>query len=91
MNPTKTPFNEESQLPAGKPPTERRRRLGAELRKMREHVGLSLTEATRIHRTHRPTVSNTESGRFGVSPIAYECGPPTTPARTAVTSTSWQR
>ncbi|MFF4698875.1 Scr1 family TA system antitoxin-like transcriptional regulator [Streptomyces chattanoogensis] len=54
-------------MPARKPPTERQRRLGAELRKMREHVGLSLTEAAAIHRTDRTTVSNIESGRFGVS------------------------
>ncbi|GAB2776468.1 Scr1 family TA system antitoxin-like transcriptional regulator [Streptomyces daliensis] len=50
------------------PPTERQRRLGAELRKMREHVGLTINEAAAIHRTDRTTVSNTESGRFGVSP-----------------------
>lgn len=50
-----------------KPPTERQRRLGAELRTMREHVGLSLTEAAALHRTDRTTVSNVEAGRFGVS------------------------
>ncbi|MFF4280303.1 Scr1 family TA system antitoxin-like transcriptional regulator [Streptomyces kronopolitis] len=50
-----------------KPPTERQRRLGAELRKMREHVGLSLTEAAALHGTDRTTVSNIEAGRFGVS------------------------
>lgn len=50
-----------------KPPTERQRRLGAELRKMREHAGLSLTEAATLHGTDRTTVSNVESGRFGVS------------------------
>ncbi|MGW2632633.1 Scr1 family TA system antitoxin-like transcriptional regulator [Streptomyces chattanoogensis] len=54
-------------MSARKPPTERQRRLGAELRKMREHVGLSLTEAAAIHRTDKTTISNTESGRFGVS------------------------
>ncbi|MFW6695125.1 helix-turn-helix domain-containing protein [Streptomyces sp. MAR4 CNX-425] len=51
-----------------KPPTERQRRLGAELRRMREHVGLSPAEAAVMHRTDRTTVSNIESGRFGVSP-----------------------
>ncbi|MDT0379711.1 Scr1 family TA system antitoxin-like transcriptional regulator [Streptomyces sp. DSM 42041] len=51
-----------------KPPTERQRRLGAELRKMREHAGLSLTDAAALHGTDRTTVSNVESGRFGVSP-----------------------
>ncbi|MEU3756194.1 Scr1 family TA system antitoxin-like transcriptional regulator [Streptomyces olivoreticuli] len=54
-------------MPVRKPPTERQRRLGAELRKMREHAGLSLTEAAAMHGTDRTTVSNIESGRFGVS------------------------
>ncbi len=34
---------------------------------MRERVGLSLTEAAALHHTDRTTVSNIESGRFGVS------------------------
>ncbi|MDJ1138375.1 Scr1 family TA system antitoxin-like transcriptional regulator [Streptomyces iconiensis] len=55
-------------MAARKPPTERQRRLGAELRKMREHLGLSLTEAAEMHGTDRTTISNTEAGRFGVSP-----------------------
>lgn len=54
-------------MPARKPPTERRRRLGAELRKMREHVGLTINEAAAMHRTDRTTVTNTESARSGVS------------------------
>ncbi|MGW7518771.1 Scr1 family TA system antitoxin-like transcriptional regulator [Streptomyces sp. NPDC054796] len=54
-------------MPARKPATERQRRLGAELRKMREHVGLTINEAAAIHRTDRTTVSNTESARSGVS------------------------
>lgn len=54
-------------MAARKPPTERQRRLGAELRKMRECVGLSLTEAAALHGTDRTTVSNIEAGRFGVS------------------------
>ncbi|PGH49579.1 Scr1 family TA system antitoxin-like transcriptional regulator [Streptomyces sp. Ru87] len=54
-------------MPVRKPPTERQRRLGAELRKMRERVGLTLTQAAVMHRTDRTTVSNIESGRFGVS------------------------
>jgi len=54
-------------MPARKPPTERQRRLGAELRKMRERVGLSLTEAAALHRVDKTTISNTESARFGVS------------------------
>ncbi|MEV0371401.1 Scr1 family TA system antitoxin-like transcriptional regulator [Streptomyces sp. NPDC050636] len=54
-------------MPVRKPPTERQRRLGAELRKMREHLGLSLTEAAAMHGTDRTTVSNIEAARFGVS------------------------
>ncbi|UUU23910.1 Scr1 family TA system antitoxin-like transcriptional regulator [Streptomyces sp. DSM 40750] len=54
-------------MAARKPPTERQRRLGAELRKMREQVGLSLTGAAALHGTDKTTISNTESGRFGVS------------------------
>ena len=55
-------------MAARRPPTERQRRLGAELRKMREHLGLSLTEAAEIHRVDKTVISNTESARFGVSP-----------------------
>ncbi|MBQ0983015.1 helix-turn-helix domain-containing protein [Streptomyces sp. F63] len=54
-------------MPVRKPSTERQRRLGAELRKMRERVGLTLTEAAALHRVDKTTISNTESARFGVS------------------------
>ena len=54
-------------MPVRKPPTARQRRLGAELRRMREHVGLSLTEAAALHRVDKTAISNTESARFGVS------------------------
>ncbi|MZE78065.1 helix-turn-helix domain-containing protein [Streptomyces xinghaiensis] len=54
-------------MPVRKPATERQRRLGAELRKMRERAGLTINEAAVMHRTDRTTVSNVESGRFGVS------------------------
>ena len=50
-----------------KPSTERQRRLGSELRRMREHIGMSINEAAVVHRTDRTTVSNTESARSGVS------------------------
>ncbi|MET8826457.1 Scr1 family TA system antitoxin-like transcriptional regulator [Streptomyces sp. NPDC004610] len=50
-----------------KPSTERQRRLGAELRRMREHIGMTINEAALVHRTDRTTVSNTESARSGVS------------------------
>lgn len=55
-------------MPIRKPPTARQRRLGAELRRMREQVGLSLTEAAALHRVDKTAISNTESARFGVSP-----------------------
>ncbi|MFF9350735.1 Scr1 family TA system antitoxin-like transcriptional regulator [Streptomyces sp. NPDC014734] len=54
-------------MPSRKAPTVRQRRLGAELRKMRERTGLSLTDAAKMLGTDRTTVSNIESGRFGVS------------------------
>ncbi|WLQ34710.1 helix-turn-helix transcriptional regulator [Streptomyces castrisilvae] len=54
-------------MPVRKPPTARKRRLGAELRRMREHVGLSLTDAAALHRVDKTAISNTESARFGVS------------------------
>ncbi|WKX71245.1 helix-turn-helix transcriptional regulator [Streptomyces sp. XD-27] len=47
--------------------TERQRRLGTELRRMREQVGMSLGEAAAIHRVDKPTVSSVESARVGVS------------------------
>ncbi|MER5359197.1 helix-turn-helix transcriptional regulator [Streptomyces sp. NPDC002785] len=54
-------------MPSRKAPTARQRRLGAEMRKMRERTGLSLTEAAAMLGADRTTVSNIESGRFGVS------------------------
>ncbi|MEV5489723.1 DUF5753 domain-containing protein [Streptomyces bobili] len=54
-------------MPVRKPSTERRRRLGVELRRMREHIGMPINEAATLHRTDRTTVSNTESARSGVS------------------------
>lgn len=54
-------------MPSRKAPTARQRRLGAEMRKMRERTGLTLTEAAAMLGTDRTTVSNIESGRFGVS------------------------
>ncbi|MFB7274689.1 Scr1 family TA system antitoxin-like transcriptional regulator [Streptomyces sp. NPDC056244] len=67
-------------MPSRKAPTARQRRLGIELRKIREHTGLSLTDAAAMLGTDRTTISNIESGRFGVSPervrtwsAHYEC------------------
>ncbi|MFD7629491.1 Scr1 family TA system antitoxin-like transcriptional regulator [Streptomyces sp. NPDC059851] len=54
-------------MPPRKAPTARQRRLGAELRKIREHAGISLTDAATQLSTDRTTMSNVESGRFGVS------------------------
>ncbi|MFD9720540.1 helix-turn-helix domain-containing protein [Streptomyces sp. NPDC059076] len=54
-------------MPPRRVPTARQRRLGAELRKLREHAGLTLVESAALLGTDRTTVSNTESGRFGVS------------------------
>lgn len=60
--------------------TARQRRLGSELRKIREHTGLSIAQAAALLGADRTTISNTESGRFGVSPervrtwaAHYEC------------------
>ncbi|MFJ7998664.1 DUF5753 domain-containing protein [Streptomyces sp. NPDC096310] len=54
-------------MPPRKSPTARQRRLGTELRKMREHAGLAPAAAAALLGTDRTTISNTESGRFGVS------------------------
>ncbi|WP_306457922.1 helix-turn-helix domain-containing protein [Streptomyces sp. SA15] len=79
-------------MPARKPSTERQRRLGAELRKMREHIGMTINEAATLHRTDRTTVSNTESARSGVSSDRVRVfGRPTTAVLTRSTSTPWPR
>ncbi|MET8754844.1 Scr1 family TA system antitoxin-like transcriptional regulator [Streptomyces sp. NPDC004667] len=54
-------------MPPRKAPTARQRRLGSELRKIREHAGISLTDAAAQLSTDRTTMSSIESGRFGVS------------------------
>ncbi|WP_435286016.1 Scr1 family TA system antitoxin-like transcriptional regulator [Streptomyces bacillaris] len=54
-------------MPPRKAPTARQRRVGAELRKMRQSAGLALAEAAALLGAERTTISNTESGRFGVS------------------------
>ncbi|MBT2901682.1 DUF5753 domain-containing protein [Streptomyces sp. McG3] len=54
-------------MPPRKAPTARQCRVGAELRKMRQHAGLALAEAAALLSTDRTAISNTESGRFGVS------------------------
>ncbi|MFK0217387.1 helix-turn-helix domain-containing protein [Streptomyces vinaceus] len=54
-------------MPPRKAPTARQCRLGSELRRIRESAGISLTEAAAQLSTDRTTMSNVESGRFGVS------------------------
>ncbi|KJY32536.1 Scr1 family TA system antitoxin-like transcriptional regulator [Streptomyces katrae] len=54
-------------MPPRKAPTARQRRLGSELRKIREQAGISMTDAASQLSTDRTNMSNVESGRFGVS------------------------
>lgn len=49
------------------PPSARRRRLGAELRKLREKAGLTATQAARLIGGNQARISNIEAGRYGVS------------------------
>ncbi|MFF3503747.1 Scr1 family TA system antitoxin-like transcriptional regulator [Streptomyces sp. NPDC003247] len=48
-------------------PTARRTRLGTELRKMREHAGMTTTQAASLLGTSSGQLSNIEVARFGVS------------------------
>ncbi|WP_299539658.1 helix-turn-helix transcriptional regulator [uncultured Streptomyces sp.] len=48
-------------------PTARRRRLGAELRKLRERAGITATEAAALLGGNQARISNIEAGRYGVS------------------------
>ncbi|MGD3112322.1 Scr1 family TA system antitoxin-like transcriptional regulator [Streptomyces sp. YGL11-2] len=54
-------------MPPRRVPTARQRRLGGELRKMREHAGVSIADAGKELGTDRTRISNMEAGRFGVS------------------------
>lgn len=47
--------------------TARQRRLGTELRRMREHAGLSIQGAADLLSVNRSHITNMEFGRFGVS------------------------
>ncbi|MQS08736.1 helix-turn-helix domain-containing protein [Streptomyces alkaliphilus] len=65
------------------PPTIRKRRLGAELRRLREAAGMSAPRAADLLGTDRTTISNIESGRFGLREerlrrlaAVYECDDP---------------
>ncbi|WP_370420308.1 Scr1 family TA system antitoxin-like transcriptional regulator [Streptomyces sp. QH1-20] len=54
-------------MPPRAAPTARQRRLGAELRKMREHCGLTVADAGKEFGADRTRISNIEAGRVGVS------------------------
>lgn len=53
--------------PSKIPPSIRQRRLGTELRRMREQAGLSVTGAGELHGTTQSRISNIESGKYPVS------------------------
>ncbi|MFG2521724.1 helix-turn-helix domain-containing protein [Streptomyces sp. NPDC048527] len=55
-------------MPPRSTPTERQRRLGAELRKMRAAAGITTEFAARLLGVPRTNVPNMESGRSGISP-----------------------
>ncbi|MEV0282210.1 helix-turn-helix transcriptional regulator [Streptomyces sp. NPDC050610] len=53
--------------PTNRPPTVRQRRLGAELRRLRERVDLSATQAGALAGANQSRISTMESGRYAVS------------------------
>ncbi|MGW3565874.1 DUF5753 domain-containing protein [Streptomyces sp. NPDC000941] len=54
-------------MPPSNPPTVRRQRLGAELRKLRERAGMSAAAAAGLLGSNQTQISNIEAGRHGVS------------------------
>ncbi|MEU1790503.1 helix-turn-helix transcriptional regulator [Streptomyces sparsogenes] len=54
-------------MPPSNPPTVRRQRLGAELRKLRERAGMSAATAAGLLGSNQTQISNIEAGRHGVS------------------------
>jgi transcriptional regulator with XRE-family HTH domain len=54
-------------MAAGSPPSLRQRRLGAELRKLREKAGLTSTEAAALLGVQQARMSMIEAGRYAVS------------------------
>ncbi|WP_316778946.1 helix-turn-helix domain-containing protein [Streptomyces sasae] len=54
-------------MPPSTTPTLRQQRLGAELRKLREHSGLTSTAAAGLLGLKQAQISNIESGRYAVS------------------------
>ncbi|MFI9238255.1 helix-turn-helix domain-containing protein [Streptomyces sp. NPDC053079] len=55
-------------MPPRSNPTIRQRRLGAALRQLREQAGMSASDAAALLGVDRTRISNTEAGRFGISP-----------------------
>ncbi|MDQ1026453.1 transcriptional regulator with XRE-family HTH domain [Streptomyces umbrinus] len=58
----------EGRMPPRSTPTERQRRLGAELRKLRAAAGMTTEYAAGLLGVPRTNVPNMESGRSGISP-----------------------
>ncbi|WP_031085655.1 helix-turn-helix domain-containing protein [Streptomyces sp. NRRL WC-3549] len=54
-------------MPSSSTPTARRKRLGSELRKLRERAGITATEAAALLGGNQARISNIEAGRYGVS------------------------
>lgn len=54
-------------MPPRQTPTARQLRLGAELRKLREHAGLTARAAGEMLGANQARISNIETGRFGLS------------------------
>ncbi|WP_171165009.1 Scr1 family TA system antitoxin-like transcriptional regulator [Streptomyces sp. I05A-00742] len=54
-------------MPPRSAPTGRQRRLGTELRKMREHCGITVADAGAQFGADRTRISNIEAGRIGIS------------------------
>lgn len=74
----------ESPVPPSTTPTLRQQRLGAELRRLREHSGLTSTAAAGLLGLKQAQISNIESGRYAVSADrvrtfarTYSCADPT--------------
>ncbi|MEW1697471.1 helix-turn-helix transcriptional regulator [Streptomyces sp. NPDC091278] len=70
-------------MPPRSSPTARQRRLGSELRRLREQSGMSAQQAAALLGVDRTRIPNIESGRFGISPervrtLAFNYGCPDT-------------
>ena len=74
-------------MPPNNPPTARRQRLGAELRKLRERAGMSAATAAGRLGGNQTQISNIEAGRHGVSADRVRTRHASTHAETRATST----